>query len=134
LSPRRATPTSAPQPNPDGPLLPEGASIFLVDDDDAVRDALEMSLRAAGHPVAAFGSTRQFLDAYRSGSSGCLVLDMDLPDGGAVGLLRTLAVAQVAMPAIITSRRLSASKQPMACHPNASCSSTNRSGSMNCCG
>jgi FixJ family two-component response regulator len=106
LSPRRATPTSAPQPNPDGPLLPEGASIFLVDDDDAVRDALEMSLRAAGHPVAAFGSTRQFLDAYRSGSSGCLVLDMDLPDGGAVGLLRTLAVAQVAMPAIITSRRL----------------------------
>ena len=106
LSPRRATPTSALQPSPDESALSEGATVFLVDDDDAVRDALEMSLRAAGHPVAAFGSTRQFLDAYRSGSPGCLVADMDLPEGGAVGLLRALAVAQAILPAIITSRRL----------------------------
>lgn len=103
MNPRRAITTSAPQPNPDGPLLPEGASIFLV---DAVRDALAMSLRTAGHPVAAFGSARQFLDAYRSGSSGCLVVDLDVPEGGAVGLLRALAVARVTLPAIITSRRL----------------------------
>lgn len=86
--------------------MPEDATVFLVDDDDAVRDALVMSLRAAGHPVAAFGSARQFLGAYRSGSLGCLVVDMDLPEGGAVGLLRTLAVAQIILPAIITSRRL----------------------------
>jgi FixJ family two-component response regulator len=106
LSPKRATPTSAPRPNPDGPPLPEGATVFLVDDDDAVRDALALSLRAAGYPVAAFGSARQFLDAYRSASPGCLVVDMDVPEGGAVGLLQTLAVAQIILPAIITSRRL----------------------------
>lgn len=105
-NPKRATLTSAPQPSPDGPLLPQGVAVFLVDDDDAVRDALAMSLRAAGHPVAAFGSARQFLDAYRRGRPGCLVVDMDLPEGGAVGLLRTLAVARVILPAIITSRRL----------------------------
>ena len=37
---------------------------------------------------------------------GCLVVDMDLPEGGAVGLLRMLASSQVILPAIITSRRL----------------------------
>jgi two-component system, LuxR family, response regulator FixJ len=87
-------------------LRPGGATVFLVDDDDAVRDALAMSLHAAGHSVAVFGSARQFLDAYRRGSPGCLVVDMDLPEGGAVGLLRTLAVTPVILPAIITSRRL----------------------------
>jgi FixJ family two-component response regulator len=65
-----------------------------------------MSLRAAGQSVAAFGSARQFLEAYESGSPGCLVVDMDLPEGGAVGLLQTLAAAQTILPAIITSRRL----------------------------
>jgi FixJ family two-component response regulator len=86
--------------------LPEGSLIFLVDEDDAVRDAIAMSLRAAGHTVAAFGSGRQFLDAYQPGNSGCLVADMDLSDLGAVELLRVLAASQVTLPAIITSRRL----------------------------
>jgi FixJ family two-component response regulator len=86
--------------------LPDGATIFLVDEDDAVRDALALSLRAAGHPVAAFNSGQHFLDGYQPGSPGCLVIDMDLSDLGAVELLRTLAATQAALPAIITSRRL----------------------------
>lgn len=106
MSLERATPAPAPQPDADASSPAEGATIFLVDDDDAVRDALAMSLRAAGHPVAAFASARQFLDAYRSGSAGCLVLDMDLPEGGAAGLLRALALARYILPAIVTSRRL----------------------------
>jgi FixJ family two-component response regulator len=86
--------------------LPEGPSIFLVDEDDAVRDALAMSLRAAGHTVAAFGSGQQFLDGYQPGNVGCLVADMDLSDLGALELLRTLAALHPALPAIITSRHL----------------------------
>ena len=65
-----------------------------------------MSLRAAGHTVAAFGSGRQFLDAYQPGNSGCLVIDMDLSDLGAVQLLGALAALKTALPAIMTSRRL----------------------------
>jgi FixJ family two-component response regulator len=86
--------------------LPDGATIFLVDEDDAVRDALALSLRAAGHPVAAFNSGRQFLDGYRPEVPGCLVIDMDLSDVGAVELLRMLAATQAALPTIITSRHL----------------------------
>jgi len=106
LSPKRATPTGAPQPSPHGPCLPAGATIFLVDDDEAVRDSLVLSLRAAGHPVTAFRSARQFLDNYRHGDAGCVVVDMDLPEGGAIGLLRALALAEIVLPAIITTRRL----------------------------
>ena len=71
-----------------------------------MRDALVMSLRTAGHPVAAFDSGRQFLAAYQPGDPGCLVVDMDLSDLGAGELLRTLAESQVVLPAIVTSRRL----------------------------
>jgi FixJ family two-component response regulator len=105
LSPKRAPSTGA-QSNPEEPSLPESSFIFLVDEDDAVRDALAMSLRAAGHTVAEFGSGRQFLDGYRRGDPGCLVADMDLSDLGAVELLRMLAASQVTLPAIITSRHL----------------------------
>jgi FixJ family two-component response regulator len=71
-----------------------------------VRDALALSLRAAGHAVAAFGSGWEFLDGYQPTSPACLVVDMDLSDLGAMELLRTLAASQPALPAIITSRRL----------------------------
>ena len=71
-----------------------------------MRDALALSLRAAGHPVAAFNSGRQFLNAFQPGNPGCLVVDMDLSDLSAFELLRTLASSQPALPAIITSRRL----------------------------
>jgi FixJ family two-component response regulator len=108
MSPKRAAP-----PGPRQAWRRERTTIFLVDEDDAVRDALVMSLRAAGHPVAAFNSGRQFLAAYRPGDAGCLVVDMDLSDLGAADLLATLAAAQAALPAIITSRRLKRRAPPV---------------------
>jgi two-component system, LuxR family, response regulator FixJ len=81
------------------------ALVFVVDDDEAVRDAVASSLRAAGYAVADFGSTRQFLDGYRAGQRGCLIVDVDMP-GVESELLRMLVSTELALPAIITSRRL----------------------------
>ena len=81
------------------------ALVFLVDDDEAVRDAVTTALRAAGFGVATFGSARQFLEAYRAGQRGCLIVDLDLP-GVESDLLRMLASAELALPVIVTSRRL----------------------------
>jgi FixJ family two-component response regulator len=81
------------------------ALVFLVDDDEAVRDAVATSLRGAGFAVASFGSARQFLDAYRRGQHGCLIVDLDLA-GVEPELLRMLASTELALPVIITSRRL----------------------------
>jgi Response regulator receiver domain len=81
------------------------ALVFLVDDDEAVRDAVATSLRGAGFAIAAFGSARQFLDSYRTGQRGCLIVDGDLP-GVEPELLGTLVSAERALPVIITSCRL----------------------------
>lgn len=89
-----------------GSSAPAGdALVFLVDDDEAVRDAVATSLRGAGFAVASFGSARQFLQAYRAGQRGCLIIDLDMP-GVQPELLRLLVAAELALPVIITSRRL----------------------------
>ncbi|WP_291994861.1 response regulator [Candidatus Accumulibacter sp. ACC003] len=54
-------------------------TVFVVDDDAAVCDAIAMLLRAAGMRVETFRSALTFLKAHRAGRSGCLVLDIRMP-------------------------------------------------------
>ena len=89
-----------------GSSAPAGdALVFLVDDDEAVRDAVATSLRSAGFAVASFGSVRQFLEAYQAGQRGCLIVDVD-PPGVQPELLRLLVSAELALSVIMTSRHL----------------------------
>jgi two-component system response regulator FixJ len=54
-------------------------TIFVVDDDSAVRDALKLLLRSVGQAVETYGSAQEFLDAYSEDRPGCLVLDIRMP-------------------------------------------------------
>lgn len=54
--------------------------VWVVDDDEAVRDSLRMLLRSVGLPVVSFASAREFLDAWNPESCGCLVLDIRMPE------------------------------------------------------
>jgi two-component system, LuxR family, response regulator FixJ len=84
------------------------ATVFLVDDDEAVRDSLTVLLEAAGLPVVAFASGRDFLAAYDQRQPGCLLLDLDLPDMTGHEVLRRLIADGVTLPVIlITGRRSS---------------------------
>lgn len=56
-----------------------GQTVFLVDNDEAVRDALGMLLRASGLRVQAFESAQAFLKHYQPDQSGCLILDIRMP-------------------------------------------------------
>jgi FixJ family two-component response regulator len=85
---------------------PEQPTIFLVDADEAVRDAVASALRAAGFRTRAFGAAQPFLAAYTPGHPACLVVDLDLPDTDGIALLRMLVAGGQALPAIVTSRRL----------------------------
>jgi two-component system response regulator DctR len=49
---------------------------FLVDDDEAIRDALSWLLRTRGVPSTCFDSAERFLDAWSNEMCGCIVLDM----------------------------------------------------------
>ncbi len=53
--------------------------IFIVDDDEAVRNALTFLLTAAGHAVESFASARAFLEKYDPNQHGCLILDVRMP-------------------------------------------------------
>jgi two-component system response regulator FixJ len=54
-------------------------TVFVVDDDAAVRKGLRFLLRAAGYTVEAFPSALSFLEEYDPRRGGCLLLDVQMP-------------------------------------------------------
>jgi len=83
--------TNAPPPKP---------TVFIVDDDTAVRDALKFLMRSVGRPVETFGSATEFLDAYRDDRPGCLVLDIRLPGMSGLELQEKLIERRAIVPII----------------------------------
>ena len=61
-----------------------GSLVYIVDDDDAMRDSLRWLLESSGYRVAAFSTAERFLGAYKPGVAACVVLDVRMP--GASGL------------------------------------------------
>jgi FixJ family two-component response regulator len=54
-------------------------TVFVVDDDDAVRDALQGLFEAVGYHVETFCDAQDFLDNYDHTRPGCLLLDVRMP-------------------------------------------------------
>ena len=76
------------------------AMIFVVDDDAALRDALQRLLRSVGLQVTTFASAREFLQHRGADVPGCLVLDVRLPGLSGLDLQHELAAAQLDLPII----------------------------------
>jgi two-component system response regulator FixJ len=68
------------------------STVFIVDDEAPMRNALQRLFRAAGLEVEAYASAGDFLDTYKAGSTGCLLLDVMMP--GMTGLELQAALAQ----------------------------------------
>jgi two-component system, LuxR family, response regulator FixJ len=75
-------------------------TIFVVDDDSAVRDALKLLLRSVGQAVETFGSAQEFLDAYSEDRPGCLVLDIRMPGMSGLELQQRLNEKHSILPII----------------------------------
>jgi two-component system CheB/CheR fusion protein len=80
--------------------------VYIVEDDEAVRDALRVLLESIGYAVGAFASARAFLDAYRPGRRGCLLVDLDLPGMDGPELVGILLARRVELPAVLMSGRM----------------------------
>ena len=76
-------------------------SVFVVEDDDAVRSALEVFLRLEGLRTRSFPSAEAFLDACRPGWTGCLVVDLRMPGLSGLELLGQLRERAIDLPAIV---------------------------------
>lgn len=53
--------------------------VFVVDDDEGVRDGLSLLLETVGQSCKLFASAYEFLDVYDGNAHGCLVLDIRMP-------------------------------------------------------
>ena len=67
--------------------------VYLVDDDDAVRDALALLLRSVGLRSAGYGDPQQFLAQLAPQTIGCVVLDIRMPGISGLDVLARLAEA-----------------------------------------
>jgi RNA polymerase sigma factor (sigma-70 family) len=76
-------------------------TVFIVDDDVAVRDALALLLGLKGYRTAIFSSAEDFLAAYRKDWRGCLVLDIKMSGMTGLDLQARLASQNVEMPIVI---------------------------------
>lgn len=80
--------------------MSESPTVFLVDDDEAVRGALVWSLKEAGLKVQAFASGEDLLAANAGERPGCLVLDLRMPGMSGLDLQEALRARGSQMPII----------------------------------
>lgn len=78
-------------------------TIFVVDDDEAVRRALTSAGALLSNPVRGFASAAEFLAAYDPAQPGCLVLDIKMPGMTGLELQRKLADDGVSIPIVMIS-------------------------------
>lgn len=75
-------------------------TIFVVDDDASVRDAISNLLESVGLEAKVFGSTEEFRKAPRPDTPGCLVLDVRLPGVNGLDFQESLQKAGIFIPII----------------------------------
>src|ERR1700679_1153682 len=75
-------------------------TVFVIDDDDLVRSAIQGLLKSVGLHSETFETTQQFLGSNRPDGPSCLVLDVKLPGGNGLDFQRQLADSGVRIPII----------------------------------
>jgi two-component system response regulator FixJ len=81
----------------------KSASVFVVDDDDAVRNSLRLLLKSVGLPTVAFASAREYLESWHPAQPGCLVLDVRMPGMSGLELQEELNRRGAIIPVIFIS-------------------------------
>jgi FixJ family two-component response regulator len=76
-------------------------TVFIVDDDDAVRRFLTGLIQSIDLRVEAYASAQDFLDAYQPGRPGCLLLDVRMPGMSGLELQRELAERAIDLQVVI---------------------------------
>jgi two-component system CheB/CheR fusion protein len=95
IKPGTRQPAEAPGDRPRAPAM------FVVDDDSAAREAMRDLLQEDGRTVELYPSSEAFLEAYRPGREGCLLVDAQMPGMGGLALLQRLQREGNRLPAIM---------------------------------
>lgn len=93
--------TTVPQGDPS--MVDAEATVFIVDDDPAVRNSMSWLLESVDLPVQVYASAQEFLDSYDANLPGCLVLDIRLPGMSGLELQTELHNRNIQIPIIIVT-------------------------------
>lgn len=77
--------------------------VHVIDDDEAVRDALKLLLTTEGHEVAAYASPLAFLESAAPTATGCIVTDVRMPEMNGIELLLKVKKMGLSLPVIVVS-------------------------------
>jgi len=78
-------------------------TVYIVDDDESVRDSARALLESYDMMVEDYGSARAFLAGFDAGRRACLLLDVNMPEMGGLELLELLRDRQIGIPVIIVT-------------------------------
>lgn len=83
-------------------MLQEGPDqcVYLVDDDEALRDSLVWLLESSGYKVCAYDSAEAFLEVFDLQMSGCLILDVRMPGMSGLELFEVLRERHCPLPVV----------------------------------
>jgi len=76
-------------------------NVYVIDDDDAMRDSLDFLLGSADFHVTLFESAQHFLDALPNTDFGCVISDIRMPGIDGIELLKRLKASRSALPVLI---------------------------------
>jgi FixJ family two-component response regulator len=79
------------------------STVFIVDDDHSIRNAMEMLMRSVGHGFRIFPSAAEFLEEISPKAAGCLVLDIRMPGLGGLELHKKLIERGSTLPIIFVT-------------------------------
>ncbi len=80
---------------------PGGARVFIVDDDEAVRDSLRAMLESEGLEVEEFADGEEFLRLFDPRDTGCVLLDLNMPEVSGHEVLESMAERNIQIPVIV---------------------------------
>ena len=78
-----------------------GYTVYIVEDDQSVRDALGLLLGLRGYAVSRFADAESFLSAYRPEWRGCLLADIRMPGMDGIALQKCLLQDGRSLPVIV---------------------------------
>jgi FixJ family two-component response regulator len=78
----------------------QAPTVFVVDDDEGVRNSLRFLLKSVGLATQALASASEFLDTYKPNQRGCLVLDVRMPGMSGLELQQQLNLRGAVIPVI----------------------------------
>ncbi len=78
-------------------------TIFIVDDDAAVRAGLTMLVESCGWAVRSCASAEEFLGSYDRDAWGCLILDLQMPEISGADLQQILIEQGIDLPVIVVT-------------------------------